>query len=590
MWACGDCQGSNSFFSIEHCEVCGNDRPKRKGSRKVKLAIIGCGRMGKFHSSNVLNKFSAESELVALVDPFGDCAKRLAADLTGGEEPTGMCVLTDTTEFFSLIENKELEVDAVIVATPAPTHKAVCIASANLGLHIFCEKPLCNTVEDCQEVLDAVIKNGVLCQVGFMRRFDKCFGEVKKSLFSSSLCTLQSNGNTKKYGGSAIARKGVGVIGCPQLGKIISYDAMLSTEGYYKSSGGLFLDMMIHDIDMARYMVGSEVIKVHTTASVLGNSMFLGIDDIDTAVVTLSFLNGAIVTIENSRFAVYGADTRIEFFGRNGAVSGGRNLNSNSYQMGTKDGMKQGPLVAHFRRFLPCFTLEIGVFIESILLSHLSRTPPSLHPIAANCVDGLRSVEIALACGKSRLTGVPVVLDPLCLGNDGWTKKDEIKIGVTQWTLDSGDPAKVYGFEALKIAKELGFEAIQIDSGAGGWRGFPNLADEDVVNRYKEEMEATGIPITSIAINVFIDGVDSQITTEQGFLPLPDGGVSLLSSGDELKRGLEYVQQAINAACELGVKYLMIPCFFASAIDTFEDLELAANFFTEICCFAAERG
>ena len=203
------------------------------------------------------------------------------------------------------------EVDAVVITTTSGAHHAAVLAAAAARKHVFVEKPLALTVEESLECVAACEAAGVILQVGFMRRFDTDIRRVRDLVKQ-------------------------GAVGNPHIVRVRSFDGIKQPTPYYATSGGIFMDCTIHDIDTARYIAGSEIVEVHTTATA-NDRGFAEFDDVDTVLVALKFANGAIGSIENSRFAAYGHDTQAEVFGEQGKVHCGPN-HANSVVLATKDG------------------------------------------------------------------------------------------------------------------------------------------------------------------------------------------------------------------------------------------------------------
>src|SRR5437868_1020828 len=251
---------------------------------KLRVGVLGVGRIGKIHSENLAAGIPG-AELAVLADVFPDELKAVAARLG---------VSRMATDYRDVINDPGI--NAVVICTPTNTHYQIILDAAAAGKHIFCEKPVELSIEKIKAINEAVAKHKVQLMVGFNRRFDPNFAKVREMVAS-------------------------GKIGKPQILRITSRDPSPPPENYIRSSGGIFLDMTIHDFDMARYLVGSEVTEVYAKAAVLVDSVFEKADDWDTAVVTLTFENGALGSIDNSRKAIYGYDQRVEVFGSEGMVT-----------------------------------------------------------------------------------------------------------------------------------------------------------------------------------------------------------------------------------------------------------------------------
>ncbi|MCL6560712.1 MAG: inositol 2-dehydrogenase, partial [Firmicutes bacterium] len=251
--------------------------------KKIKLGIIGAGRIGKLHAENVAYNIGYV-EIKAIADVFADKVKDWAH---------GLGIKNVYADYKEILNDPEI--DAVMVCSSTDTHSQITIEAANAGKHIFCEKPIDLNLDKVNAALEAVKKAGVKFQVGFNRRFDHNFRQVRELVKA-------------------------GKIGDPHIIKITSRDPAPPPIEYVKVSGGIFLDMTIHDFDMARYLMGSEVTEVYAVGAVLVDPKIGEAGDIDTAVITLRFANGAIGTIDNSRRAVYGYDQRAEVLGSAGMV------------------------------------------------------------------------------------------------------------------------------------------------------------------------------------------------------------------------------------------------------------------------------
>ncbi len=297
-------------------------------TKKINIAVIGTGRMGSVHVSN-LAQFVPEANLVAICDIRLDVAQAVA-DKHG--------ITRVVKDYHELLEDKNI--DAILIATSTDTHAFIMKDVAAAGKHIFCEKPLALDLKSIDESLDAVEKAGVKLQVGFNRRFDKSFKRVHDIVTS-------------------------GEIGRPCILHIISRDPEPPAIEFLRVSGGMFLDMTIHDFDMARYLLG-EVEEVYAIGKVLVSPEFTDIGDVDTTVVTLKFADGTIGTIDNSRHAVFGYDQRLEVFCSNGIAMAG-NESENTVVKGNSKGFHSSRIPHFFmQRYAPCYVDEVRQFIESV--------------------------------------------------------------------------------------------------------------------------------------------------------------------------------------------------------------------------------
>jgi myo-inositol 2-dehydrogenase/D-chiro-inositol 1-dehydrogenase len=250
------------------------------------------------------------------------------------------------------------------------------VKAARAGKHIFCEKPIDHSLEKIDRALDAVEKAGVKLQVGFNRRFDANFERVRRSIAT-------------------------GEIGTPHLLHIVSRDPGPPPISYIRVSGGMFLDMTIHDFDMARFLMQDEVTEVYTSASVRVDPEIGAAGDVDTAVIMLRFAGGAIGTIDNCRQAPYGYDQRVEVLGSLGSVET-ENRYPNRAVISTAESVRRDlPLNFFMERYSDSFTSELRAFVDAVLQDK---------PAPVSGIDGRIPVVMALAAKKSYEEGRPVRL------------------------------------------------------------------------------------------------------------------------------------------------------------------------------------
>jgi myo-inositol 2-dehydrogenase/D-chiro-inositol 1-dehydrogenase len=296
--------------------------------RQVNIAVIGTGRMGSVHTRNLVWSIH-EAHVMAI------CDIRLEVAQAVGDELGIQRVVKD---YHELLEDKNIE--AVLIATTTDTHASIIKDVANAGKHIFCEKPLALDLASIDDALDVVDKSGVKLQVGFNRRFDKSFQRVHEIVAS-------------------------GEIGRPCILRITNRDPIPPSMEYACNSGGMFLDMTIHDFDMARYQVG-EIEEVYAIGNVLVAPDLKEANDVDTNIVTLRFSNGAIGAIDNSRQAVYGYDQRLEVFCSHGTAMAG-NESENTVVKGNEEGYHSSkPPYFFMQRYAECYLDEVRQFIQSV--------------------------------------------------------------------------------------------------------------------------------------------------------------------------------------------------------------------------------
>ena len=335
--------------------------------KKIKVGVIGAGRIGKLHLENLAVRIPS-AEVVAVADVFVEEAEKIAARFG---------IKTVTSDYREILSDKDIE--AVVICSPTDTHAQYTIEAAEAGKHIFCEKPLDLSLDKIREVLEVSEKSGVKLMIGFNRRFDPNYAKVQQMVKD-------------------------GKVGEPHILKITSRDPAPPPAEYVAVSGGMFLDMTIHDFDMARFVVGSEVLEVYAKTNVLVDPEIGKAGDVDTAVTILYFENGAIGTIDNSRQAVYGYDQRLEVFGSEGMVKIDNNNPDTHIYYNTKG--SHGPLPLNFfmDRYVQSYANEMEAFINAVV---------NEETVPVNGRDGLISVAIGLAAKKSALENRPVKLNEI---------------------------------------------------------------------------------------------------------------------------------------------------------------------------------
>jgi myo-inositol 2-dehydrogenase/D-chiro-inositol 1-dehydrogenase len=249
----------------------------------LNVGIIGAGRIGKVHAEGLAFRLP-EARILAIADVNREAAQAVAARC-------GIPSVTGSSQ--EIFANPEIE--AVLICSSTDTHAGLIVQAARAGKHIFCEKPISHRLGEIHRALEAVERAGVKLQIGFNRRFDANFARVRQAVVS-------------------------GEIGTPRLIHIVSRDPAPPPLAYIRLSGGMFLDMTIHDFDMARFLIGNEVEEVYTSGGVMVDPEIGAAGDLDTALIVLRFKNGVIGTIDNSRQAAYGYDQRVEILGSRGSI------------------------------------------------------------------------------------------------------------------------------------------------------------------------------------------------------------------------------------------------------------------------------
>jgi myo-inositol 2-dehydrogenase/D-chiro-inositol 1-dehydrogenase len=333
-------------------------------TQPIRLGLIGAGRIGQLHAEHLATRVPG-AVLAAVADINLPAAQALAARLRAPRA---------VADYQELLADPDLE--AVVICSATDTHAAMISAAAAAGKHIFCEKPIDFDLRRIDETLAAVARAGVKFQVGFNRRFDPSFRRVRQMVAE-------------------------GKVGAPHLLRITSRDPAPPPLEYVRASGGLFFDMTIHDFDMARFLMGSEVEEVFAVGAVLVDPAIGAAGDIDTAVVTLRFANGALGVIDNSRRAVYGYDQRVEVFGDAGMVAAVNNLADGHIYSDAQGVHTASPVYFFLERYTESYIAEMQAFVACLQ----DDTPP---PVQGS--DGRAPVLIGLAALRSHRENRPVRL------------------------------------------------------------------------------------------------------------------------------------------------------------------------------------
>ena len=333
--------------------------------KKLNVGIIGAGRIGKVHAETIAFRLP-EAVPVAIADLNREAAEQVAARC-------GIRTVAESSE--EILADPRIE--AVLICSSTGTHADLVVQAAEAGKHIFCEKPIDHSLAKIDRAFAAVAKAGVKLQIGFNRRFDANFARVRQAVAS-------------------------GEIGTPHLMHIVSRDPAPPPVSYVKVSGGIFLDMTIHDFDMARFLIGDEVEEVYTAAGVMVDPEIGKAGDLDTALVVLRFKSGVIGTIDNSRKAVYGYDQRVEILGSQGSIATG-NCYPNQAVISTATEVRRDlPLNFFMDRYTESFANELRAFVGAVLEDK---------PTPVTGIDGRIPVVMGLAARRSYDERRPVRLD-----------------------------------------------------------------------------------------------------------------------------------------------------------------------------------
>ena len=320
----------------------------------LRIAVLGAGRIGKMHAELLARQVEGAS-LAMVQDIVGDAAAAVGQEF---DSPY-------TTEVDEVLASAD--VDAVAICSSTDTHVPFMIAAAKAGKAIFCEKPISLDLAKVDEALAVIKSSGVPFQVGFNRRFDAAHSSVRAAVIDGSVGDLH-------------------------MVRISSRDPAPPPIPYIKVSGGIFLDMMIHDFDMARFITGSEVVDVYAQGAVRIDPAIGEAGDLDTAVVMLRHENDCITTIDNSRQAVYGYDQRVEAFGSGGLAASDNPLTHTGMRRSAAGTISQTIPYFFLDRYIPSYVEEWRSFVGYV-------TNGGDSPVGPN--DGRAPLVIGLAAWKS---------------------------------------------------------------------------------------------------------------------------------------------------------------------------------------------
>lgn len=328
----------------------------------LKVGLLGAGRIGHVHAANIAGH--AESALVAVSDVNESAAASLAAKY-GAEARSTEAVLADDA------------IDAVLVATSTDTHSDLIEAATAAGKAVLCEKPVDLSLERAKSCLAKCADTGKPVMIGFNRRFDPNFASVKAALEA-------------------------GEIGKAELLAITSFDPAPPPVSYIKVSGGLFRDMMIHDFDMAAFIMGDAPVSVMAAGTSIVDPAIAEAGDVDTAVVTMTYADGRIAVIKNSRRAVYGYDQRLELLGSDGLLQAA-NVIENTMVKSTVAGVVSAkPEFFFLERYMKAYAAEWNAFVDAVLRGA---------PVPVTLRDGVNALAIAEAATQSAKTAQPVKVE-----------------------------------------------------------------------------------------------------------------------------------------------------------------------------------
>lgn len=335
----------------------------------LNIGIIGAGRIGRVHLRSI-SLYVPNARVAAVADPFMNDEARALCRSFGVEK-----IYSDYRKILA-----DETIDAVLVGSSTDTHAGISVEAIRAGRHVFCEKPVDHSLEKIRDVAAALAARPDLkFQVGFNRRFDHNFAAIRRAYDE-------------------------GRIGEAHILKITSRDPEPPNPAYIKSSGGMFLDMTIHDFDMARFLTNSEVEEIYVSSAVLVDPAIGEQGDVDTAVITMKMSNGALAVIDNSRRAAYGYDQRAELFGSRGMVSTSNDTASSAVVADENGLTGEKPLYFFLERYMESFAEELRQFVSACESG--AEVPVGIHA-------GLEAVRIALAAKKSVDRHRPVKLSEI---------------------------------------------------------------------------------------------------------------------------------------------------------------------------------
>ena len=325
----------------------------------LKVGLLGAGRIGWVHAKAITTH--AGSALVAVSDHFPESAEKLAAEFE--------CDARSTDDIIA-----DPAIDAVLIATSTDTHSDLMEKATQAGKAVFCEKPVDLSLERARACQKVVTETGKPVMIGFNRRFDPSFNALKKALDA-------------------------GEIGKAELLSITSFDPAPPPVSYVKVSGGLFRDMMIHDFDMSQFLLGATPVNITAVGTSIVDPAIGAAGDVDTAVVTMTYADGRIAVIKNSRRAAYGYDQRIEVLASDGMLQA-KNLLENLVVKSTRLGVTEAkPTLFFLERYMPAYAAEWDSFVSAV--TNGTKMPVTLE-------EGVNALAMAEAATLSAKEGKPV--------------------------------------------------------------------------------------------------------------------------------------------------------------------------------------
>lgn len=338
--------------------------PRHVSTRQppVRTLLVGGGRIGEVHARNLLNH-SDGLRLVGIVEPYPSASLK---ELVG---EAGITIAEHVDELIG-------DADAVVIAAPTDLHDGILQRAVAAGAHVLCEKPLAADLETARRMVATAEQAGVVLQVGFNRRFDHNYRALRRAVVS-------------------------GTLGRVEVVRVTSRDPAPPGIDYIRASGGLFMDMSIHDFDMARFLTGDEVESVFANGACLVDDEIGRVGDIDTAIVTMRFSRGSLGLVENSRRASYGYDQRAEIHGSNGTAESCNDTESRVRISDAGGVHEEKPLHFFLERYRESFVAELASFASAVTHGQQPEVTGR---------DGIEAMRIAEACRRSLETGSQVML------------------------------------------------------------------------------------------------------------------------------------------------------------------------------------
>ena len=337
------------------------------GKGRLAIGLIGAGRLGRVYARDLASRI-AETKLVAIADPVESVAKEVAAEFDVPKHYADPLALID-----------DPAVDAVVIVSPTHTHRELVIAAASRKKPTFCEKPPALSLDEVAEMQSAVAASGMFLQMGFMRRFDAGYASAKKQIEE-------------------------GRIGMPLVFKSTSRDPFRPSLEYAnpKSSGGMLLDMGIHDFDLARWFMG-EVRTVSTIGATIAYPELATVGDIDNAIASLTFASGKLGVVDLSRSGIYGYDISTEILGLEGTLKIGY-LRETPVMLMTRNSVAHDTVPYFMERFRDAYTTQLQNFAQNVQQGR---------PAPITIEDGMEALRIGVAATRAHETGRSVVVSAI---------------------------------------------------------------------------------------------------------------------------------------------------------------------------------